>query len=158
MSPLRRLWSAIPKDTRCAFNNDFVSAQGMDLCSSQNFRFSLQILRWVARGARHWSAEGATGGARVSTGGEACQMVESRVCARSALLERHRRDGRSVRRARWQRCGVSGEARSALPKILETDVSSPWQTEHVSFQGPLRRLRGYLEGRGPRGGSGERST
>ena len=59
----------------------------------------LSMVQDDARGARHWSAGGATGSARVSAGGARCPMVDSPGCARGA---RH-----------WSAGGATGRARGS---------------------------------------------
>ena len=59
----------------------------------------LSMVQDGARGARHWSAGGATGSARVSAGGARCPMVDSPGCARGA---RH-----------WSAGGATGRARGS---------------------------------------------
>ena len=91
-----------------------------------------------ARGARYWSAGGATGGARVSAGGARCPMALSPGCARGA---RHWRAGGATGGARVSAAGArsltnGGDAGSRAKRA--TRAPEARQAEHPSGRWSLR--------------------
>lgn len=98
----------------------------------------LSMVQDGARGARHWSAGGATGNARVSAGGARCPMVESPGCACGA---RHWRAGGATGGARVSAGGArsltnGGDAGSRAKRA--TRAPEARQAEHPSGRWSLR--------------------